>query len=113
MVNGLLESLHSPMTFEDKTLSCRDCHQAFIFGAGEQEFYAQKGLVNEPKRCPNCRLLVKMQRDGKDTAHCAEVPCHECGAVTRVPFRPSGMKPVYCSPCLHKRRVSEAGESDD
>ena len=37
--------------FEDKTLKCEDCGQDFIFTAGEQEFYAEKGFQNEPKRC--------------------------------------------------------------
>ena len=31
--------------FEDKTLECRVCGQEFIFSAGEQEFYQQKGLT--------------------------------------------------------------------
>lgn len=91
------------MTFEDKTLSCRDCGGSFVFTVGEQEFYASKSLVNEPKRCPNCRLVMKLQRNGKDLAHCAEVPCHECAVTTRVPFKPTGVSPVYCPPCLHKR----------
>ena len=30
--------------FEDKTLKCEDCGQDFIFTAGEQEFYAEKGF---------------------------------------------------------------------
>ena len=27
----------------------------FVFTAGEQEFYANKGLMNEPTRCQSCR----------------------------------------------------------
>lgn len=107
MVNITLEPSSHSMTFEDKTLSCRDCHQPFVFTAGEQEFYAAKKLSNVPKRCPNCRLLVKLQKDGKDSQS-AEVTCHDCGVLTRVPFKPSGLKPVYCSGCLHKRRGADA-----
>ncbi|MEO7000300.1 MAG: zinc-ribbon domain-containing protein, partial [Ktedonobacterales bacterium] len=40
--------------FEDKTLTCRECGQEFVFTTGEQEFYQQKGLLNEPSRCPTC-----------------------------------------------------------
>ena len=36
--------------YEDKTLVCRDCGQEFVFTAGEQEFYAEKGFQNEPTR---------------------------------------------------------------
>ena len=32
--------------YEDKTLICKDCHKEFVFTAGEQEFYAEKGFVN-------------------------------------------------------------------
>lgn len=52
------------MSFVDKTLTCRDCGQPFVFSAGEQEFYQSRGLVNEPGRCPECRRARKQQRDG-------------------------------------------------
>ena len=41
--------------YEDKTLICKDCGKEFIFTAGEQEFYAEKGFQNEPQRCKDCR----------------------------------------------------------
>ena len=34
--------------YEDKTLICRDCGAEFVFTAGEQAFYAEKGFQNEP-----------------------------------------------------------------
>ena len=37
--------------YEDKTLVCKDCGAEFVFTAGEQEFYAEKGFQNEPTRC--------------------------------------------------------------
>ena len=36
--------------YEDEKLICEDCGSEFVFTAGEQEFYATKGLVNKPKR---------------------------------------------------------------
>ena len=45
--------------YEDKTLVCKDCGQEFIFTAGEQEFYAEKGFENEPIRCKECRTKRK------------------------------------------------------
>ena len=41
--------------YEDKTLVCKECGNEFVFTAGEQEFYAEKGFVNEPQRCKACR----------------------------------------------------------
>jgi len=52
----------------DRTLTCRDCGQAFTFTAGEQAFYAERGY-SEPQRCPACRAARKAQRstDGYDS----------------------------------------------
>ncbi len=47
---------------EDKKLVCKDCGQEFVWTVGEQEFYQQKGLTNEPKRCPACRRARKAQQ---------------------------------------------------
>lgn len=47
---------------EDKTLKCKECGQDFVFSAGEQEFYAQKGFQNEPVRCAPCRQARKKER---------------------------------------------------
>ena len=32
--------------YTDKTLVCKDCGNEFVFTAGEQEFYAEKGFQN-------------------------------------------------------------------
>lgn len=45
----------------DRTLTCRDCGQAFTFTAGEQAFYQERGFT-EPQRCPGCRASRKAQR---------------------------------------------------
>jgi hypothetical protein len=36
----------------DKPLLCRDCRQDFIWTAGQQLFYHDKGFTNAPTRCP-------------------------------------------------------------
>ena len=51
--------------YEDKTLVCKECGNEFIFTAGEQEFYAEKGLVNEPKSCKACRDARKQAMRGE------------------------------------------------
>ncbi len=43
------------MNYQDKYIRCRDCGDEFVFTASEQQFFAEKGLMNEPKRCPTCR----------------------------------------------------------
>lgn len=51
------------MSFVDLTLVCRDCGKEFVFTAGEQEFYAQKGFLHDPVRCPACRRARKQAMD--------------------------------------------------
>lgn len=49
--------------FTDITLTCTDCGKEFIFTAGEQAFYAEKGFTNQPKRCAPCRQANKDARN--------------------------------------------------
>lgn len=53
------------MSFEDKTIKCADCATDFTFSASEQQFFAEKGFTNEPKRCPTCRRNRRQQRGGE------------------------------------------------
>lgn len=53
------------MDFQDKTLTCVDCGCEFTFTAGEQKFYREKELDNEPKRCRECRDKKKAERNAR------------------------------------------------
>ncbi|WP_026486325.1 zinc-ribbon domain-containing protein [Caldanaerobius polysaccharolyticus] len=48
--------------YQDKVLVCKDCGQEFVWTAGEQEFYAEKGFQNAPVRCKACRAARKNSR---------------------------------------------------
>lgn len=96
------------MDYADKTLTCRECGQEFIFTAGEQEFYHQKQLMNEPGRCPTCRASRRAAMAGRGDRGPREmhtIICAECGAEAEVPFLPRNDKPVYCSACFDRLRV--------
>ncbi len=99
------------MSFQDKSLQCSDCGITFAFTAGEQEFYKTKGYTNEPRRCPACRQTRKSEQQGGNSYRTAPrqmfpATCASCGKSTEVPFQPRGDKPVYCSDCFRKTRVS-------
>merc|ERR1712070_17568 len=64
-------------TFEDQTLSCRDCAEDFVFTSGEQEFYASKGWENKPTRCEACKR-AKKARFGEDKPKCYAYERGEC-----------------------------------
>ena len=91
--------------FEDKTLVCKDCGAEFVFTAGEQEFYNEKGFVNEPQRCKACRDARK-NADKAPREYFTAV-CEDCGGEAKVTFKPSEDRPVYCSDCFEKRRKAD------
>jgi len=97
--------------YTDETLTCTDCGNTFTFSAGEQEFFASKGFVNKPNRCPDCRVARRAARSSGNrsssvsgTREMHQVVCSECGRETEVPFMPRGDRPVYCRECFQKIR---------
>lgn len=96
--------------FQDRMLTCRDCGEQFPFSAGEQEFFASKGLTNDPQRCGPCRAVAKRARasatPGTREYHAAV--CNSCGGQAMVPFMPRNDRPVYCSSCFDKVRAGGA-----
>jgi CxxC-x17-CxxC domain-containing protein len=89
---------------EDKTLTCKECGNEFIFSGREQQFFAEKGFQNEPQRCRDCRQARRAQNGDKSLPRSQSRPSYEavcaaCGVETTVPFRPRGDRPVYCRSC--------------
>ena len=121
--------------YTDRAITCLDCGQAFTFTSGEQEFYAQRGFTEAPKRCASCRATRKAQRnsssgggdgysnggyDRPDNGYGGnggyssaerrprqmfEAPCANCGKIAQLPFQPTGARPVYCSDCFQTHRA--------
>ena len=97
------------MALEDRMLICRDCGEEFKFSAGEQAFYLERGLLNDPQRCSPCRAAKRRERNGDQPAReMSTVVCATCGNQTTVPFVPRLDKPVYCAPCFEKIRIEPA-----
>ena len=101
------------MNYQDKLLQCRDCEDEFLFSAGEQEFFAAKGYVNEPRRCPACRATYRARQasmsvdpSGRPARAMHPATCAQCGTSTLVPFLPRLDKPVYCSACFDQVRAA-------
>lgn len=94
------------MAFQDKTLVCKECGKEFIFSAGEQEFYNEKGFQNEPARCKPCRDARKQRMTGRrrQQRQMYDAICADCGAPTQVPFKPKDGRPIYCNDCFSKHR---------
>jgi CxxC-x17-CxxC domain-containing protein len=110
-------------TTTDKTLTCSDCSQEFVFTASEQQFYADRQF-SEPRRCPSCRAIRKVSRGANGAGNGGgyssggyssggydrgpremfSATCASCGREAQVPFRPNGTKPVYCRDCFATQR---------
>jgi CxxC-x17-CxxC domain-containing protein len=94
------------MEYQDRILKCADCGSEFVFTAGEQAFYADKGFRNEPKRCRSCkgkRAESMGQSTGAPRME-TKTSCSQCGKETTVPFKPTQGRPVYCRECFQQRR---------
>lgn len=101
--------------YTDKQLTCVDCNAEFTFSSGEQERFAELGFTNEPKRCGPCRAAKKAQGGGgrggdRPRGNSGGGPremhvavCGGCGGEARVPFKPTGGRPVYCSSCFQQQ----------
>ena len=91
--------------YEDKTLVCKECGKEFVFTAGEQEFYAERGFQNEPQRCKACR-------DARRTRPAARVsisPLPVLLAAAKLAFRSSRNPTVrYIAANASRRCVSRA-----
>lgn len=116
------------MSYQDRNIPCRDCNREFVFSGGEQEFYATKGLMNDPVRCPDCRSARKSARStlesdsgyvryggaasfsGRTPRQMHPATCASCAEMTEVPFIPRGDRPVYCSACFSKVREQQQAQ---
>lgn len=104
------------MAYQEKSLQCVDCDKTFPFTVGEQEFFASKGLTNDPKRCPACRSKRRSDHNAQ-TGVRGDLPprqmysavCAQCGKETQIPFQPRGDRPVYCRDCYTKSKGLATG----
>jgi CxxC-x17-CxxC domain-containing protein len=100
------------VAYVDRTLTCVDCGAEFVHSAEDQEYYAQKGFMSDPKRCPSCRAARRSMREAGDgLGHTGGrngpreyfvAVCSRCGNQAQVPFKPHMDRPVYCSDCFRQ-----------
>ena len=84
------------MELRDKTLTCVECGEEFLFSADEQLFFREKGFLHERKRCGSC----KAKRAQGPARVQAMAICSACGRSTIVPFRPHRGRLVLCRSCF-------------
>jgi CxxC-x17-CxxC domain-containing protein len=108
--------------FNDRLLTCVDCHGQFVFTAGEQIFFLDKQFKNDPKRCKPCKakrasLGSRPGPGGELHGHASitrtetRTECSECHIETTVPFKPTQGRPVLCRQCFQVKRVVTSAET--
>ena len=45
--------------FIDKILICAECKKEFVYSASAQRYFAERGFVDDPKRCTACFLELQ------------------------------------------------------
>src|SRR5260370_5332370 len=98
------------MEYHDKVLKCSECGAEFVFTAGEQMFFADKGFKNEPKRCKACKAKRAEGGGGHASPMRSETKtnCSQCGKETTVPFLPTQGRPVFCRERVQQPRATGA-----
>jgi CxxC-x17-CxxC domain-containing protein len=121
------------MSGSDLLLMCSDCGQEFVFTAGEQQFFQERGY-SSPRRCKPCRQAKQNAAGGGGGGHAPShghhegggysagggmsgggmssgttVVCASCGQTTTVPFEPRGDRPVYCKACYKPKQAGGGG----
>ncbi len=99
---------------QDKQILCIDCNSEFIWAAGEQVFFRDKGLTNPPKRCRDCKNAKNVRIAAVFAAREAGIKqrieiaihCDKCKSYTTVPFYPSQGRPVLCRSCFLEKAAS-------
>src|SRR5213083_1290493 len=117
--NGAGSQSQTPSEFQDRKIKCLDCGDDFVWTAGEQTFFHDKGLKNEPKRCKGCKqaknerlaAIAAAQSSGVRQRIEVSVQCAQCGQQTTVPFYPSQGRPVYCRVCFLAARGVDANSA--
>lgn len=90
--------------FVDMMLRCQTCGRNFVFSSEKQEFYAERGFKNEPKKCEDCRNAQRNQNTTGKPRTFYSAYCSLCGKEIQLPFEPKNDRPVYCDECYNKLR---------
>ena len=51
--------------FEPRVLICCECEEEFVFTGAAQEYFAERGYTEDPKRCKSCHLKYKKAQRGQ------------------------------------------------
>jgi len=72
-VRTKMEGAPNNQGFKPRILICCECNEEFVFTAEAQEYFAERGYVEDPKRCKACYTRFKKSQRNGDKPGVAEV----------------------------------------
>jgi len=64
--------------FAPKILICTECGEEFVFTGAAQQYFAERGYADDPKRCKSCHTRHKrVQRDPRAAHEPVRAPAEE------------------------------------
>jgi len=96
--------------FLPKNIVCIECKRNFVFSEGKQGFFRSRGLSNEPRRCPHCRVLMRMRREGKPTDTVTETTALSAEKKQQYPFSHVTKKRFCAQPVIKQKVFKEEQE---
>jgi len=51
--------------YEPRVLICCECGEEFVFTGAAQEYFAERGYTEDPKRCKACHTKYKKSQRGQ------------------------------------------------
>jgi CxxC-x17-CxxC domain-containing protein len=94
--------------FTHEPKRCKNCRAGKRAGGGGAKHSRRSG-PQQPSHMEYAGSLPQQQRApsrAKPDSGPYEVTCSQCGALTRLPFRPDGVRPVFCRSCFQDRKRS-------
>lgn len=84
--------------------NCTQCNEKFDISPQEREEYVKNGFIYEPKKCLNCRLIQRAQKEGKPLY---PFTCSKCKNLRYIDFRPNPGKPLLCMICFKEKKLKK------
>ena len=58
--------------YEARVLICCECGEEFAFTAAAQEYFAERGYTEDPKRCKSCHMKYKKSQRNQEAGSPAQ-----------------------------------------
>ena len=54
--------------YKSRIIICTDCREEFVFTADAQQYLADRGFTNDPRKCKTCHIASKRGNNSDEKA---------------------------------------------